>query len=69
MPIRFLPKTVDWRTRYSRHTLVEKHSQNFRHGRVGTIPVTFGLHIDVSHPIARYRQHHGVGMVFWEATG
>jgi hypothetical protein len=25
--------------------------------------------IDVSHPIARYRQHHGVGMVFWEATG
>ena len=44
MPIRFFPKTVDWRSRYSRHTLVEKHSQNFRHGRVGTIPATFGFH-------------------------
>lgn len=69
MPIRFFPKTVDWESRYSRHALVEKHRQNFRHGRVGTIPATFGLFINVSHPIARYRQHHGVGMLLWEATG
>ena len=69
MPIRFFPKTVDWESRYSRHALVEKHRQNFRHGRVGTIPATFWLFINVSHPIARYRHHHRVGMLLWEATG
>jgi hypothetical protein len=69
MPIRFFPKTVDWESRYSRHALVEKHRQNFRYSRVRTILATFGLFINVSHPIARYRQHHGVGMLLWEATG
>ena len=42
LPIRLLAKTVDRRSRYSRHTLVENHRQNFRHRRGGG-GATFGL--------------------------
>lgn len=44
MPIRLSPKMADWRSRLSRQILVEKHSQNFKHGRFGAIAATFGVH-------------------------